>query len=95
MDPGPSEGNGDAAHGMRHMKDAEHQGIVAASQRLLGYCCRSRMEVHLTEFIKQCLHCMGRDLAKFCILTSCTMRTSVPWVKIDYMRETGSGISCS
>ena len=41
-----------------HVKDAGHQGVVVTLQRLQGYCCWFRMEVHVTEFVKQCLHCM-------------------------------------
>ena len=41
-----------------HMKDAGHRGVVATLQRLQGYCSWFRMEVHVTPFVKQCLHCM-------------------------------------
>ena len=41
-----------------YMKGAGHRGIVGTLQRLQGYCCWFRMEVHVTEFVKQCLHCI-------------------------------------
>ena len=41
-----------------HMKDAGHRGAVATLQRLSEYCCWLRMEDHVKEFVKQCLHCM-------------------------------------
>lgn len=41
-----------------HMKDAGHRGTVATFQRLSEYCCWFRMEDHVSEFVKQCLHCM-------------------------------------
>ena len=41
-----------------HMKEAGHRGFVAILERPQGYCSRFRMEVHVTEFVKQCLHCM-------------------------------------
>ena len=41
-----------------HMKDAGHRGAVATLQRLSEYCCWSDMERHVTEFVRQCLHCM-------------------------------------
>ena len=41
-----------------HMKDAEHRGVVAALQLLQGYCSWFRLKVRVTEFVKQCLHCM-------------------------------------
>ena len=41
-----------------HMKDAGHRGVAVTLQRLQGYCCWFRMEVHVTEFVKQYLHCM-------------------------------------
>ena len=41
-----------------HMKDAGHRGTVATLHRLSEYCCWFRMEEHVTEFVKQCLHCM-------------------------------------
>ena len=31
---------------------------VANLEGLQGYLCWFRMEVHVTEFVKQCLHCM-------------------------------------
>ena len=37
----------------------EHRGVVATLQRLQGYCCWFCIEVLITEFVKQCLHCMG------------------------------------
>ena len=40
------------------MKDAEHQGVVATLQPLQVCCSWFRMEVHVTKFVKQCLHCM-------------------------------------
>ena len=39
-----------------HMKDAGHRGAVAIHQRLSEYCCWFRMEEHVIEFVKQCLH---------------------------------------
>ena len=42
-----------------HMEDTGYRGVVAALQRLQGYCCWLRMEVHVTDFVKQCLHCMN------------------------------------
>ena len=41
-----------------HMKDAGHRGIVATLQRLQGYCSGFGVEVHVPEFVKQCLYCM-------------------------------------
>ena len=41
-----------------HMKDAGHWGVVAPLQQLQVYCSWFRMEVHVIEFVKQCLHCM-------------------------------------
>ena len=41
-----------------HMKDAGHRGVVATLQRLQGYYSWFRMEVHVTVFVNQCLHCM-------------------------------------
>ena len=41
-----------------HMKEAGHRGAVATLQRLSEYCCWFRMEEHVTDFVKQCLHCM-------------------------------------
>ena len=41
-----------------HMKDAGYKGVVATLQPLQGYCRWFRMEVHVTELVKQCLHCM-------------------------------------
>ena len=46
------------------IKKAGHRGIVATLQRLQGYCCWFRMEFHLTEFVKQCLHCMDSKVGK-------------------------------
>ena len=40
------------------MKDARHRGVVATLQRLQGYWCWFRTEIHVTEFVKQCLECM-------------------------------------
>ena len=39
-----------------HMEDAGHRGLVATLQWLQGYCCWFRIEVHVTEFVKRCLH---------------------------------------
>ena len=47
-----------------HMKDAGHLGVVATLQRLQGYCCWFCMEVHVTEFVKQCLHCMDSKVGE-------------------------------
>ena len=44
--------------GVAHMKKADHRGAVATLQRLSEYCCRFRMKEHVTEFVKQCVHCM-------------------------------------
>ena len=41
-----------------HMKEAGHRGAVATPQRLSEYCCWFCMEEHVTEFVKQRLHCM-------------------------------------
>ena len=40
------------------MTDVGHRGAVATLQRLSEYCCWSDMERHVTEFVRQCLHCM-------------------------------------
>ena len=40
------------------INEAGHRGIVATFQRLQGYCCWFRMGIHVTEFVKQYLHCM-------------------------------------
>ena len=42
-----------------HIKEAGHRRVVTTLQRLQWYCCWFRMEVHVTEFFKQCLHCMN------------------------------------
>ena len=42
-----------------HMKKAGHRDAVATIQRLSEYCNWLRVEEHVTEFVKQCLHCMG------------------------------------
>ena len=47
-----------------HIKDAGHRGVAATLQRLQGYCCWFRMEVHVIEFVKQCLHCMDSKAGK-------------------------------
>ena len=48
-----------------HMKDAGHRGVVATLQRLQGYLCSwFHMEVHVTEFVKQCLHCMESKVVR-------------------------------
>ena len=39
------------------MKGAGHRGVVATLQRLQGYCW-FRMKIYVTDFVKQCLHCM-------------------------------------
>ena len=98
MGPGASEINTDAAMVCAHMKDAGHRGVVATLQRLQKYCSWFRMEVHVTEFIKQCLHCMnskagekiprplgvhGEDLARLYVSTSCTSKTAVLWARMD------------
>ena len=44
-----------------YMKGAGHRGVVATLQRLQRYCCWFRIEVHVTEFVKQCLHCMDSN----------------------------------
>ena len=72
-----------------HMEDAGHWGVVAVLQRLQGYCWFC-MEVHVTGFVKQCLHCMDSS-----ILTTCTSETAVPWVRMDWIREIDSSISWS
>ena len=41
-----------------NIKDAGHRGVVTTLQWLQGYCSWFRTEVHVTEFVKQCLHCM-------------------------------------
>ena len=41
-----------------HMKNAGHWGVVATLQRLQGYSSWFRMDVHETEFTKQCFYCM-------------------------------------
>lgn len=41
-----------------HMKEGGHRGSVATLQRLKEYHCWSHVDMHLTEFVKQCLHCM-------------------------------------
>ena len=58
LDAGISEGNTDAAHGVRSHK-GRYRGVGTTSQRLQGYCCWFRMEVHVIEFVKQCPHCMN------------------------------------
>ena len=40
------------------MNEAGYRDAVASVQRLPEYCCWIRMEEHVTEFVKQCLHCM-------------------------------------
>ena len=42
-----------------HMKEAGHRGAVATLHRLPEYCSWFRMEEHVAEFVKQCLHCMN------------------------------------
>ena len=41
-----------------HMNEAGHLSAMATLQRLSEYCCWFRMEEHVTEFVKQCLHRM-------------------------------------
>ena len=41
-----------------YIKDVGHRGVVTTLQWLQGYCSWFRTEVHVTEFVKQCLHCM-------------------------------------
>ena len=41
-----------------HMKEAGHRGAAATLQRLQEYCCWSKMDQDVTEFVRQCLHCM-------------------------------------
>ena len=41
-----------------YIKAAGHRGVVATLQRPQEHCSWFRMEVHVTEFVKQCLHCM-------------------------------------
>ena len=55
---GTSKENADAAHGVRSHEGHWTPGVVATLQRLQGYCCWFCMEIHVTEFVKQCLHCM-------------------------------------
>ena len=40
------------------MKEADHRGAVATLQRLSESSCWFRMEEHVTEFIRQCVHSM-------------------------------------
>ena len=44
-----------------HMNEAGHLSAMATLQRLSEYCCWFRMEEHVTEFVKQCLHCMDSN----------------------------------
>ena len=41
-----------------HMNEADRRGAVDTPQRLAEYCCWFRMEEHVTEFVKQCVHSM-------------------------------------
>ena len=41
-----------------NMKDAGHRGAVAILQRLQGCFSWFRIEVHVTESVKQCIHCV-------------------------------------
>ena len=41
-----------------HIRDVGHWGILATLQWVQGNCSWFRTEVHVTEFVKQCLHCM-------------------------------------
>ena len=34
------------------------RGVVATLQQIQDYCCWFCVEVHVTEFVKQCIHCM-------------------------------------
>ena len=47
-----------------YMKDAGQRGVVATLQRLQGCCCWFRMEVHMTEFVEQCLYCMDSKVGE-------------------------------
>ena len=94
-----------------HMKDAGHRRVVATSQRLQGYCWFSmKIHVKSSSSIvylawtrrrvrkprEYCeRRCTGGDLARFCISTTFALETAVPWVRMNYMRETGSSISWS
>ena len=40
------------------------RGVVAALQRLSEYCCWFCMQEHVSEFVKQCLHCMDSKAGK-------------------------------
>ena len=58
VDPRLSEGITDAAYGMR-----SHEG-PRCLQWLQGYCCWFPMEVHVAEFVMQCLHFMDSKTGK-------------------------------
>ena len=76
-----------------HMKEAGHRGAVATLQRLSEYCCWFCIEEHVTEFVKQSLHCMDSKAGKKVPRTlgemvhghqagrSCPLRLPLSWSK--------------
>ena len=58
MDPGTSEEDTDAAHGVRSHEEHWTLGGRGDFAGLQGYCCWFRMNVHGTKFAK---HCLGHD----------------------------------
>lgn len=41
-----------------YMKEAGHRGTAVTLQQLEDYCYWSRMDAQVTEFMRQCLHCV-------------------------------------
>ena len=70
VDAGTSKENVDAARGLRSHEGCWKSGGRGDLVTAARICCWFRMEVHVTEFVKQCLHCMevrattGRDGAR-------------------------------
>ena len=76
-----------------HMNEADRRGAVDTPQRLAEYCCWFRMEEHVTEFVKQCVHSMDAKAGEGTLCTapgraeSSTLTTSMleqvgRWVKM-------------
>ena len=62
MNAETSEGNADSPHGIHSHEGRWTPGGRGDFTTATRYCCWFCMEAHVTEFVKQCLHCM--DLKK-------------------------------
>lgn len=75
-----------------HMKDAGHRGVTATLRRLSDYCCWFRMEDHVADFVKQCLHCMDSKAGeKVPRPLGETVHGTCPVVHVDYLYVGESG----